>query len=69
MCRRPIALRPPVFQQHFDPREKADSDSDDSSDGQPESVKDSDRAATYEQMLELMQPQETVAKALRRLGE
>ena len=65
----PRHLRPIKFQQHVDPRgEKADSD-DDSSDGEPESVKESDRAATYEQMLELMQPQETVAKALRRFGE
>ncbi|KAF0308899.1 CD2 antigen cytoplasmic tail-binding protein 2 [Amphibalanus amphitrite] len=56
--------------QHFDPRAKAGSDDDDdgSSDGELESVKDSDRAATYEQMLELMQPKETVARALRRLG-
>ncbi|XP_037092767.1 CD2 antigen cytoplasmic tail-binding protein 2-like [Pollicipes pollicipes] len=54
-------------QQYHDEEQKDGSD-DESSDDQGDALKDSDKAAIYEQMLELMEPNESVAKALRRLG-
>jgi len=49
-------------------RDDKEESEEESSDDQTEAVKESDKAAMYEQMLELMQSRESVAKALRRLG-